>query len=112
MLTVIERNTIRLRGLIDDLLVMNRIKSGALELTTSTVPMGELAELTVEELRPLADKGGVRLELHRPSCPGHVRGDRTYLQRALVNVVANAFFRARNATATTRGSSLPRYLNP
>jgi signal transduction histidine kinase/CHASE3 domain sensor protein len=92
MLTVIERNTSRLRGLIDDLLVMNRIGAGTLAMTTDTVPIGDLAEHAVEELRPLADKGDVRLELrHSDSASsGCVLGDPSYLHRAVVNVVANA----------------------
>jgi signal transduction histidine kinase/CHASE3 domain sensor protein len=92
MLSVIERNTSRLRGLIDDLLVMNRIGAGTLALTTDTVLVGDLAEQAVEELRPLADKGDVRLELgHADSAStGCILGDRSYLHRAVINVVANA----------------------
>jgi signal transduction histidine kinase len=91
MLGVIERNTTRLRGLIEDILVLNRIESGGLQAGHSEVPVRELIEHTAEELRPLADKKAVRLSVdNEPEGPAIVIGDRTQLQRALVNILSNA----------------------
>jgi two-component system phosphate regulon sensor histidine kinase PhoR len=90
MLGVIERNTTRLRGLIEDILVLNRIESGGLQAGHDEIPMRELVDHTVEELRPLADKKAIRLHVGAGAGPATVIGDRTQLQRGLVNVLSNA----------------------
>jgi signal transduction histidine kinase len=90
MLGIIERNATRLRGLIEDILVLNRIESGGLIPGTAEVGMRDLTLHTAEELQPLADKAGVQLRVHADEDPGLVIGDRTQLQRALVNVLSNA----------------------
>jgi signal transduction histidine kinase len=90
MLGVVERNTTRLRGLIEDLLVLNKIESSGLVPVCAEVPVSELARHTVEELRPVADKAAVRLLAETGGDPALVAGDRTQLHRALVNVVSNA----------------------
>jgi signal transduction histidine kinase/CHASE3 domain sensor protein len=90
MLGVIERNTVRLRGLIEDILVLNRIESGGLQPNNSEVSVSELVGYTVEELHPLADKSAVRLHVDTDDDPATVIGDRMQLQRALVNILSNA----------------------
>jgi signal transduction histidine kinase len=90
MLGVIERNTTRLRGLIEDILVLNKIESGGLLAGNTDVPMSELVDHTAEELRPLADKKPVRFRVTTDHDLAAVTGDRTQLQRALVNIVSNA----------------------
>jgi signal transduction histidine kinase/CHASE3 domain sensor protein len=90
MLGVIDRNSTRLRGLIEDLLVLNRIESGGLHVERHEVDLGELVQHTVEELSPLAGRGRVELEVH--DCGGGVvvSGDQGHLHRAIVNVLSNA----------------------
>jgi two-component system, OmpR family, phosphate regulon sensor histidine kinase PhoR len=91
MLGIIERNTARLRGLIEDILVLNRIESGGLQAGHQEVSVRELVDHTVEELRPLADKKAIRLCVDNDAeDPATVTGDRTQLQRALVNILSNA----------------------
>ncbi|HEX5407892.1 MAG TPA: ATP-binding protein [Pseudonocardiaceae bacterium] len=90
MLVVIERNTIRLRGLIEDLLVLNRIESGGLSLVTTAVSFPELIVQTVEELRPISDRTDVQVTVDIADDGATVVGDPAYLQRILVNVVSNA----------------------
>jgi len=90
MLGVIERNTSRLRGLIEDILVLKKIEAGGLLPSNREVSMRELACQTAEELRPLADKKAVRLHVDVDHDPATVTGDQTQLQRALVSIVSNA----------------------
>ena len=90
MLGIIERNATRLRGLIEDILVLNRIETGGLVAGSAEVSLRGLTLHTAEELQPLADKAGVRLLVHVDEGPGPVIGDRTQLQRALVNILSNA----------------------
>lgn len=100
MLRVIERNTVRLRGLIEDLLVLNRIESGSgLDLIKTTVSLRELLGQAAEELRPLASKAGVELRIEPGPDAATVTGDRAYLHRALVNIMSNAIkFTPRDGT--------------
>jgi two-component system phosphate regulon sensor histidine kinase PhoR len=101
MLGIIERNAARLRGLIEDILVLNRIESGGLIPGTSEVSLRDLTVNTTEELQPIADKGGVELLVRVEEDPGVVIGDRTQIQRALVNVLSNAIkFTPRGGTVT------------
>ena len=90
MLGIIERNTVRLRGLIEDILVLNRIETGAVISSLSEVTLADLAASTAEDLKPMADKAGVRLCTSTDADPARIRGDRAQLQRALVNIVSNA----------------------
>ena len=90
MLAVIERNTLRLAGLIEDLLVINRIEYGALELAASEVSLGALLRHTVEELRPVIDKLDLDFQVEISTEAAVVVGDSGYLQRVLANVVSNA----------------------
>ncbi len=99
MLGVIERNTSRLRGLIEDILALNKIEAGGLLPGNREVSVRELVGQTVEELRPLADKKAVRLCVDVGHDPATITGDQTQLQRALVNILFTRFFRASNAAS-------------
>ena len=93
VLGVMERNTVRLRGLIEDILVLNQVESGGLLTGRTELSVSDLLRATVEELRPLADKSAIRLEMDT-DLQDHewatVIGDRAQLQRALMNILSNA----------------------
>src|SRR5665811_1975493 len=90
MLEVIDRNTSRLRGLIEDLLVLNRIESGGLKVNIAPVSMRELIAHAGQELSPLAHRGAIELDIDAGPEAAIVHGDRGDLQRAVVNIVSNA----------------------
>lgn len=90
MLAIIDRNATRLRGLIEDILVLNRIETGGLVAGNTEVSLGGLARNTAEELQPIADKASVQLRVDVTEDPGPIIGDRAQLQRSLVNIVSNA----------------------
>lgn len=89
-LQVISRNVGRLRRLIDDLLMLNRLSSGEATSHWTYLDLGELSARVVESLAPVASSSGVDLTLHRPDQGLPVRGDRDQLERAIGNVVSNA----------------------
>lgn len=89
-LSVVSRNTRRLRGLIDDLLVLNRIDSAGLKNSTRPVDLAEALNRVRESLAPLAATAGVNLGSPRPHGEAVVLGDGDQLERALTNVVGNA----------------------
>ena len=90
MLEVVDRNTSRLRGLIEDLLVLNRIESGGLKVNVASVSMRELITHTGQEVSPLARSGAIELDIDAGPEEAIVQGDRGHLHRAVVNIVSNA----------------------
>lgn len=96
MLAVVERNTLRLRSLIEDLLTLSRIESGAFRATYRDVLLDEVVEAAVASVRPVADAAGVRLQVDVPPPGGEgggevvVAGDPVQLDRVLLNLLSNA----------------------
>ncbi|OLF07298.1 hypothetical protein BU204_35525 [Actinophytocola xanthii] len=90
-LVIIERNTDRLRGLIEDLLAVSAIQNGRLLLQSQTVAVADLLGYAVEELGSMAQEKQVRLRAEAgPGDAELILGDRVHLQRAVVNIVGNA----------------------
>ncbi len=89
-LEVIGRNTTRLRGLIEDLLVLNRIETSGLHASLQDVAVGDLVGGVVDMLRPVAAAGDVRLVTPPVDETLCVRVDRAQLERALINLGSNA----------------------
>jgi len=89
-LAVIERNTKRLRGLIEDVLVLNRIETRGLDPSFVPVDLSALVADVVQDLQPQA--GDNKVGLHILDMPEScvVSGDTLQLGRALTNVIGNA----------------------
>jgi signal transduction histidine kinase len=100
-LAIIERNATRLRGLIEDLLVLNKIEATGLALAVEEVPVADLVRGVVDMLRPVAENGGVELRADLGDEDLMVRVDRGQLERTLINLGANAVkFTPRGGVAT------------
>lgn len=89
-LTVIDRNTSRLRGLIEDVLVLNRIETRGLDPSFVPVDLGSLVHDVVQDLQPQATANGVTLAVVGMPASCVVDGDALQLGRALTNVIGNA----------------------
>jgi signal transduction histidine kinase len=90
MLEIISRNAARLQSLIEDLLVIGRIESGAVELEQVRVDMGAVLADLPAAMAPLAQSAGLRLDV-RPVPPGaEVIGDPAKLEQVVLNVTSNA----------------------
>jgi signal transduction histidine kinase/HAMP domain-containing protein len=101
MLEVIGRNTARLRSLIEDLLVLNRIESSGFRARAVGVSMREVVIHAGQELSPLAKRGKLVLDIHTDPEALIVQGDQGALHRAVVNVVSNAIKFSRPTGAVT-----------
>ncbi|HET7699992.1 MAG TPA: ATP-binding protein [Candidatus Limnocylindria bacterium] len=95
------RNAERLGRLVNDLLDLDRMRSGATELQRQEVDIAGIARQAVEVMRPMADAAGVGLELEMTSCVLPLDADR--MLQTLTNLVSNAIkFSPAGGTITIR----------
>ena len=87
---VIDRQVAHLTRLVDDLLDVNRITSGRLQLQADQVTLSEVVGGAIESSRPLVDAGGHELTLALPEQPVHLRVDAVRLTQVFTNLLANA----------------------
>lgn len=85
---VIQRNASRLRGLIEDLLVLSRVEAGDLQTQFHPVDLYGVVTTVLESFRPVADRAGVTLRVRLDAVT--VSGDALQLERAVSNLVSNA----------------------
>jgi two-component system phosphate regulon sensor histidine kinase PhoR len=90
MLDVIDRNAIRLRALIEDLLVLARIEDGSLGATHTAVEFAEVIDHAAETVRPQAEEGGVLLFVDPGPVGLTVMGDARHLDMVALNILSNA----------------------
>lgn len=90
MLSVVDRNSTRLRSLIEDLLTLSRIESGAFTSGRQPVDLCRLMGSTTDAIRPAASAAEVDLETDCPAQPLLVHGDTEQLDRVLMNLLSNA----------------------
>jgi signal transduction histidine kinase len=100
MLEIVQRNADRLLALIEDLLTVSRIESGAFRVTRAPFQLDAIVRTTVEELRPQAEARGVALAATIEGEIPVVLGDASQLERVLLNLLSNAI------KFTTNGGSV------
>jgi len=86
----IGRETERMAGMVDDLFQLSRITSGALRLTLSAVPLGEVVSEAVAAESARAARKGVRLTAADDVVWPVVLGSDPELARVVRNLVSNA----------------------
>ena len=87
---MIDRQTVQLSRLVDDLLDMGRITTGKIDLRVAPVNMFEVVAQSVEAVRPLADQRQQIIDIHLPPEPVIVEGDFVRLVQVLQNLLNNA----------------------
>jgi signal transduction histidine kinase len=103
-LSVAERNTDRLRRLVDDLLLVSELDAGKLKLELGNLDLRDLAHESLESARPQAEAAGINLEFPAES-PLRLTGDRMRLGQLLDNVISNAVkFTPHGGTVSVRTS--------
>jgi PAS domain S-box-containing protein len=108
MVAVAERNVVRLIGLINDILDLERLDGGRLEMRFESSDAGTIIERSLEAVRAVADQSKVRLVVDRLSSPVRVRADADRLVQVLVNLVSNAVkFSPAGSTVTVRVALAP-----
>jgi signal transduction histidine kinase len=100
----IEGEVDHLTGLVEDLLLLARSDSGAVELRREPVELADVAGEALQRLRPLAESRGVQLTLD--AAPASAEGDPDRLRQLTAILVDNAL-RHTPAGRTVRVSVAP-----
>jgi signal transduction histidine kinase len=87
---LMQRNTGRLRSIINDLLDLNKIKAGQLHFVLEPKQLQSLLQLTIETLDSLSEHHDTRIQLEAPSEPITVVVDEQRLQQVTTNFLSNA----------------------
>jgi len=89
LVSSLERGTLRLTQLIDNLLESVRIESGQLSIRRQSVALAEVIEDARALVASLLAQRRQRLEVSLPELP-LIQGDKTRLTQVFVNLLANA----------------------
>jgi signal transduction histidine kinase len=87
---IIERQTARLKHLVDELLEVSRITTGKLQLRQERVTLQGVVEAAVETARPFIDQGRHELSVNMPAELVWLDGDAARLEQVVVNLLTNA----------------------
>ncbi len=87
---VIERNSVRLLAMIDDLEILSRVESGSLKVLPTSTRLGQLIEAATNAVAPLARKQELGLTVAIPGDLPEVLADPVHIDRVLLNLLSNA----------------------
>ncbi|MFH0848035.1 MAG: PAS domain S-box protein [archaeon] len=100
---VVKRNADRLLNLTDDLLDIQRMQVGRLQLNLQTLQLAEVISGALKEIKPIIEQKKQSLNLKVPKTSLLVHGDPIRLNQVLVNLLSNAVkFTPEGGTITLR----------
>jgi CheY-like chemotaxis protein/signal transduction histidine kinase/CHASE3 domain sensor protein len=89
-LEIIERNGRNLLRLINDVLDLSKIEAGKIELSVKFINISMLLNNIQENIKPLADKKGLKITLEVPYDLPAIETDETRFQQVITNIIGNA----------------------
>ncbi|WP_457337860.1 sensor histidine kinase [Rhizobacter sp. P5_C2] len=90
LLAIIERQTVRMTRVIDDLLDVSRVNAGKLRLVLGPVEIAEVVQDALDGCRPAMTGRLQRLQLTMPPALGEMHADGSRLTQILGNLLGNA----------------------
>lgn len=90
LLAALRRNTERLEKLVDEILDVARLQSGAIRLRPEPLDVRGLLREVALSIKPMLDSRGQRLELALPESPVTIWVDRRRLEQVVANLLSNA----------------------
>ncbi|MCE2435541.1 MAG: hypothetical protein J4F29_21875 [Candidatus Latescibacteria bacterium] len=86
---MINTHADRLHNIVEDILDLSRIESGALPLETGVYPIHEMINSVVGQIRPMAKEKTLTIEINTKENV-QVQCDRKLIEQALLNLLDNA----------------------
>jgi two-component system phosphate regulon sensor histidine kinase PhoR len=86
----IQTSSRRLLALVGQIVELGRLRAGRLQLDLQPTDIHEAIAQALEEVRPLADRGGLHLDVAVPDRLPLVAADPERVQQIVVNLLANA----------------------
>ncbi|MED4079611.1 HAMP domain-containing sensor histidine kinase [Halalkalibacterium halodurans] len=106
-LAIIQRETNRLSGLVEDLLDFSHLYARRIELRLEEVDVHELVLESIRQLSIRQDPTGITLISEVGNHPIVVRGDQRRLKQVLINLIDNAFkFTEKGGTITVTARTI------
>ncbi|MDQ5936056.1 MAG: domain S-box protein [Cyanobacteriota bacterium erpe_2018_sw_21hr_WHONDRS-SW48-000092_B_bin.40] len=106
VVNIAERNTIRLIGLINDILDVEKLEAGKLDMELVDVAVASIFERSEQAVNTFAANNGVLLDMKPSGEMVHADGDR--LVQVLVNLISNAVkFSPKGAAVTVSSAEIP-----
>ncbi len=90
MLETIDRSTVRLRNLVEDVFTLAKLESGAFTTVMRPVDLAEIIAGAAEAVRPAVLAGDLTLTLNGGANELMVDGDASQLDRVMINLLSNA----------------------
>ncbi len=89
-LHVAKRNTDRLLSLVNDLLDVQRMQAGRLQLNLQTIDFKKVMDSCIEEIQPMITAGKLSLRTEAPKADLLIQGDEIRLCQVMMNLLSNA----------------------
>ncbi len=90
-LELIDTETDRLSGLVEELLDFGRLESGQLRIRPGALDAGALLRSLAMQMLPRAERQGIDLRAESPPALPAVHADRDRLRQVIINLIDNAF---------------------
>lgn len=90
MLHLATKNTDRLSNLVNEILDLEKLRSGKMRFQMELVDLNELAELTAEQNKQLANDRNISLIVSKADKPVYVLADKARLKQVVTNILSNA----------------------
>ncbi|PWT94528.1 MAG: hypothetical protein C5B53_12910 [Candidatus Melainabacteria bacterium] len=104
-----ESNVTRVIGLINELLDVEKMEAGKMEMDFDMVPAAYILENSLDAVRGFADALGIRLQI--PSSDIHLYADGDRLTQVMTNLLSNAVkFSPRGSLVTVIVEKVPNYV--
>ncbi|NMH60981.1 hybrid sensor histidine kinase/response regulator [Alteromonas ponticola] len=87
---IISRQVVHMTGLVDDLLDVSRVTRGLISMQMKPVDLAKVIEDAIEQVSPLIEQKGQRLEVRISHQQAIVDGDRSRLTQVVANILNNA----------------------